>query len=266
VLAAAMAATVKIGVFGLFHPAQLDVRAVAGYPLVVEANGESKNVARGETIHLHTRMRASGRAGSMTVFVLSVPGKIQREFFGRLEIKEHGAWLVPVVEMDRETAVASITGSELPAMPAEAMKAQAVAARSFLAAAKGRHEGFDFCDTTHCQFLRGRPAAASRASLAAEATKGIAIEYQGKAVLALYSANCGGHTHSLEESGWSAEVYPYFGVLCPVKGRREGHGVGLCQRGAEEMARRGTTFRDISAHFFPATVLTRLEDAGRTVQ
>ena len=35
------------------------------------------------------------------------------------------------------------------------------------------------------------------------------------------------------------------------KGEGWGHGVGLCQNGAEEMARRGATYKEILAHYFP---------------
>ena len=90
-------------------------------------------------------------------------------------------------------------------------------------------------------------------------TQGLALTHQGKVLAALYSANCGGHTHTLQEAGWNTAEYPFFGVSCPVKGAPQGHGVGLCQRGAMELARQGATFRDILAHFFPATALTWLE-------
>ena len=122
-------------------------------------------------------------------------------------------------------------------------------------AAPGRHVGFDFCDTTHCQFLREPPPEGSPAQRASEETLGLALTYQGRAIAALYSADCGGRTRSLEDAGWSAENYPYFGVECPVKGRVSGHRIGLCQVGSAEMARRGAGFREILAHYFPATVI-----------
>jgi hypothetical protein len=258
-LAIAVAATVKIGVFGLFQPVELDLRPVAGQALMVEMNGKSWALERGDVFHLGPGARAAGRNGAMTGFILSVPGKIHREFWGRLEIKEDQGRLVPVVEMDREMAAVAIAESEMVGVPLEAMKAQVVTARSFLAAVKGRHQGFDFCDTTHCQFLRGRPRKGTMAATAAEQTRGLALTHQGKVLAALYSANCGGHTHTLEEVGWNTAPYPYFGVACPVKGPAHGHGVGLCQRGAMELARRGATFRAILAHFFPATALASLQ-------
>src|SRR5260221_13879275 len=95
--------------------------------------------------------------------------------------------------MDVETAVASIVVAESPPhAPMEALKAQAVAARSFLAAGKGRHSGFDFCDTTHCQFLRQPPAADSPAAQATSATRGLVLAYKGRGFAAMYSASCGG--------------------------------------------------------------------------
>ena len=51
-----------------------------------------------------------------------------------------------------------------PDAPSEALKALAVAARSYFVAGKGRHREFDFCDTTHCQFLREPPASTSAAA------------------------------------------------------------------------------------------------------
>lgn len=42
-------------------------------------------------------------------------------------------------------------------------------------------------------------------------------------------------------------------------GRGSGHGVGLCQWGAREMAQRGYGFKAILSHYYPGTVLTRME-------
>jgi hypothetical protein len=64
--------------------------------------------------------------------------------------------LFAVATLDRETAVSSIVAAEMAeSTPSEALKAQAVVARSFLAA-DARHSDFDFCDTTHCQFIMER--------------------------------------------------------------------------------------------------------------
>ncbi len=201
----------------------------------------------------------TGREGAETTFILSIPGKIRREFHGRLEVREQQGHLLAIVKMELENAVASIVAAESPpSAPLEARKAQAVVARSFLVAAHGRHEGFDFCDTTHCQFLRESPMPGSLSAKAATETRGLIVAYEGRPIPALYSANCGGRTRTLADAGWNEEPYPYFAVDCPVKGAVAGHRIGMCQEGAAQMARNGNSFREILALYFPATTVDRL--------
>jgi peptidoglycan hydrolase-like amidase len=255
-----MLALVTISVFGLFRPVELEVRPAHGSMLVVESNGRKRQLEGGDMALLTGPASVTGRDGGDAEFVLSVPRRIRREFHGRLVVRVDAGHLTAIVQMDRETAVASIVAAEGPAdAPPEARKAQAVVTRSFLAAARGRHGGFDFCDTTHCQFLRELPAAGSPARRAQEDTRGLAVAYRGRVIAALYSADCGGHTRTLEEAGWRAGEYPYFSVECPVSGVVAGHRIGMCQVGAAEMARRGSTFREILAHYFPAVTIQEVD-------
>jgi len=268
------AATVRIGVFGLFHPVQLRLAAARGGALEVRA-GEASFVLRdteSATVALHDgeiechwrggaatsrSLSASPRDGSL---ILSVPGKIQRQFQGRLEIGVSRSTLRPVVAMDLEVAVASVVAAESPpGAPVEALKAQAIVARSFYVAAHRRHAAFDFCDTTHCQFLRAPPRASQAAARATVATRGLILAWHGTPVAALYSAHCGGRTRipTRAEPG----DYPYFAVPCSSCARAKrhgataGHGIGLCQTGAAAMAVSGAGFRAILEHYYPNTVL-----------
>jgi len=162
---------------------------------------------------------AAARDGEAVAFRLAVPGRFHRVYRGRLTIKARNGELVAVVGMDRERAVASIVAAEMnESAPIEALKAQAVASRSFLSAG-ARHFDFDFCDTTHCQFLKSPPPLTSRVSRAVEATRGMVLTYRGHSLAALYSSRCGGHTRSLRDVGLepekaSGEGYPYFTVPC----------------------------------------------------
>jgi peptidoglycan hydrolase-like amidase len=254
---------VAICVFSLFHPTELDVQPVPGSVVLIEQNGYQQTLEGSSIAKLQGPATAAGRNHSGTAFILSIPGKIKREFHGRLEVREQQGHLIAIVSMDRENAVASIVAAESPpGAPLEARKAQAVVARSFLAAARGRHQGFDFCDTTHCQFLREIPPSGSSSAKATEQTRALIVAYQGRAIGALYSANCGGKTRTLEEAGWNSEPYPYFAVECPVRGPVSGHRIGMCQEGAAQMARNGKTFREILAAYFPATtIVTADKDA-----
>ena len=80
-----------------------------------------------------------------------------------------------------------------PAHPPAALEALAITARTFAFANRRRHarDGFDLCDSTHCQVLRDAYAA-TRA--AAEATTGQVLAWHGAPASVFYTASCGGRT------------------------------------------------------------------------
>jgi stage II sporulation protein D len=234
-VATAQEKEVRIGVLGLFHAKQIMVSPVLGQPLQCNAGAEPWLVHGPMLLELEgTRIRIVGAdntpagliacdsgEGGATEFVASVPGKISRRYLGKLEIRPESRELRLIVVMALETAVASVVAAESPPhAPMEALKAQAVATRSFLLAGKGRHRGFDFCDTTHCQFLRQPPAPETAAFQAAAATRGLALAYKDEVFAAMYSRSCGGRTHTLEELGIPGRGYPYFAVTCSYCRRR----------------------------------------------
>ena len=47
-----------------------------------------------------------------------------------------------------------------------------------------------------------------------------------------------------------------------LEGTGQGHGIGLCQRGAVYMAGQAKDFREILAHYFPKTTITLLDFAS----
>ena len=226
---------VHIGVLGLFHPREIVIRAVPGSAIVVRAEGRSLVLEKssgvdeisihldGNAIAAHTKDSAirtpslaiGGRDNGPADFVLSIPGKITRLYHGVLEVTSFSDALVMVVRMDLETAVASIVAAESdPDTPLEALKAQAIATRSYLVAAKGRHHGFDFCDTTHCQFLRTPPDPHTPPAHAAAATRGLVLAYNTQSFAAMYTRSCSGRTRTPAEIGLPAGSYPYYSVEC----------------------------------------------------
>jgi len=252
--------TVKIGVFTLFRPIELRVSPARG-PILVTIGDQQKILEGHQSSLIRLRevtapVHVTARDGTATSFHLSIPGKIERRFHGTLTIEAAEYKLVPVVTIDLEVAVASVVAAELmPSTPIEALKAQAVAARSFFAAGAPRHDVFDFCDTTHCQFLREWPVASSPAFRATRDTNGLLLQYAGLPIAALYSASCGGRTRSLEDA---TTGYPYRAVDCDYcrrhkPGQIQGHQLGLCQSGAAAMAASGADFRTILDHYYPGT-------------
>lgn len=124
-----------------------------------------------------------------------------------------GATLFLVNRTPLEDYVGGVVTSEaLPGTPLQALRAQAVAARSFavasahlLTAQRGRprgphaEEGFDFCDLTHCQSFRGLGRGA--ALQAARDTRGLVLWSEGRVVAAWYHSTCGGRTAAPREAG-----------------------------------------------------------------
>jgi stage II sporulation protein D len=226
---------VRIDVLGLFHPSELTLSSTTGSAVILRADAQSLTldtsaglsrasirvneaglVVRCGTRSLNaSKVTLASREGGPADFMLSVPGKITRRYRGRLEIINVSGELIPVVSMDLETAVASVVAAEsIPGEPSEALKAQAVAARSYFVAGRGQHENFDFCDTTHCQFLRSPPPPQSAAFKAAAATRGLVLTFDSRVFAAMYTRSCSGRTRTPVEVGLPPGNYSYYSVDC----------------------------------------------------
>jgi stage II sporulation protein D len=93
--------------------------------------------------------------------------------------------------------------------PKEALKAQAVAARSFAERNLGKHsaEGFDVCTSTHCQVYKGYSGEYPETNEAVDETEGEVMYYDGEPAAAFYFKNSGGYTQNSEDV-WTEEL-PY---------------------------------------------------------
>jgi len=256
------------------------------------------------------------------------------------------------VQLPLERYVAGVLAGESSVFRSnEALKAMAVAARTYAVRLRGRHasEGFDFCDTTHCQRL-DLAAVTPRLEAIVQETAGQLLWFEGKPAFACYTRDCGGRSedaaavwpeqaapylrshddpyclraapagsawqwnadprqvadalgralltapHRLErieiesatpsgrartlvlagagervriaagsfrfamgrEVGWNTVRSDFYrvhtaGGRLVFEGRGSGHGVGLCQDGAEQMGLEGHTWREILAFYYPGT-------------
>lgn len=157
-----------------------------------------------------------------------------------------------------EEYLRGVVPAEVPALwPAEAIKAQAVASRTYAqyAIEHPRHPNADVCaNPGHCQNFDPTKVH-PQSDEAVQQTKGIIARYNGVTVDAVFSANCGGHTFNNEEVFRGAPV-PYLrGVPCPDKGSKNGHGVGLCQHGARAFAAQGQLYEAIIKHYYTGVTL-----------
>jgi len=136
-----------------------------------------------------------------------------RRFLDTLELRETPQGTVLVNELPTDLYVAGL--SEMPTRwPMEALKAQAVAARTYAwySIENASWEGYDLCASVACQVFRGGdaflgPSTGNRWLEAALATSGeVLVDDDGRPVLARYFSTSGGRTYANED------VFPSDGV------------------------------------------------------
>lgn len=350
--------TVRVRLWYLHPPHELRVRADAGQAqvrrcatckdspvttLTVQTSSSSLEVDRSPASELRI-------SGSYQLTAADSP-PIHADF--PIELRAENNHLLVTALMPMEEYIAGVLAGETGNFKSdEALKAMAVAARTFAVHFGSRHalDGFDFCDTTHCQDLRLAGINPHLRQIA-EATAGEILWYDGEPAATYYFADCGGTTedghyilgndeapapylkqHSdrfcIRDGGsqWSGEIsrrelqtaLADDGITIPGKlrsvsvlhrtasgrveflrvvgsqdvnvsallfrsavgrhigwerlksnwydvsargdqivfhGRGRGHGVGLCQIGAEVMGEEGHSYREILAFYYPGTRL-----------
>lgn len=167
--------------------------------LRIDGNADARgNGSDAAEFYLSGRLELRPVAGPS--FASSNPVHIQRQS-GHLLVTV----TMPIEEYVTAVLVAESGGFE----NAESQKAMAVVARTYALRFLGQHakDGFDFCDTTHCQVFGWRNAPAAVRS-AVESTKGETLRYDGKLVEAYYHQNCGGTTAAASEI-WPDVTEPY---------------------------------------------------------
>nr|WP_300148336.1 SpoIID/LytB domain-containing protein [Propionicimonas sp.] len=144
--------------------------------------------------------------GTSGTVKLALPGTSDRTYRGRLAARFSGKSLKTVNYLSIEAYLRSVVPSEMPgSWPAEALKAQSVAARTYAAKLRATTSStiYDLCDTSACQVYKGTSTEYSATDKAVSATAGKVVEYKGKLALTMFSASNG---------GWSASGgsdYPY---------------------------------------------------------
>ncbi len=129
-----------------------------------------------------------------------------------LELNVYGSpcTLRAILVSDFETYLKGL--DEVPgSWPQEAVKAQAVAARSYAVRSMGKHSSsnYDICDEVHCQFYRGYDKEKDTGWVqAVSATRGLVLAYGGQVAQCFYSSSCGGHTDNNEDV-WGGTPIPY---------------------------------------------------------
>ena len=134
-----------------------------------------------------------------------------RFYTGIMAFHPHGEeGINAIVHLPVEEYLRGVVPSEIGReAPTEALKAQAVAARSetVVSLRKGAYKGpeYDICSTVQCQVYAGTRRSNEAVDAAILATRGEVLSHQGKPVAAYYASNSGGHTEHIENV-WSARA------------------------------------------------------------
>ncbi len=197
---------------------------------------------------------------------------IDRRYEGSLSVEARGGELIVRVTMPLETYVAAVTASETPVdTPFEALRAQAIVARSYALASGRRHEEADACDLAHCQVLRGAggPRHLRRAKEATRDTEGIVLRLSDGAIAAApFHASCGGHTAD-PVAVFGAPDHTGAGAIpdvCPASPWRAELPRGVLAKAAEEVLGSPVEPSDLLLDRGPSGVVGRVIDraSGRS--
>jgi SpoIID/LytB domain protein len=349
----------------LSHSGEMQIATSAGSysgkQLVVEKplSGNTVRVRVGKSelssdspVHITSVYPVTIRAGNNREKIILPP----------VTIRNTGERLLLIQKISFTNYILGVVHGEMPTGHDEALKAQAVAASSYALYNLNRHsrEGYDFCDSTHCQFYRGMISRDTPHYSAVMSVRGELISKNGLIVESFYHSTCGGMTtnardvfgiHSPGITGISdrktvnsppfcfssphfewkyiiekerlgnilkkERLFADIGTLqslniletdksgrvieIQVKGKQAvktlsgydfwqimgynlgwgtikssrfkvfekngkltfsglglGHGLGKCQHGAMEMAKRGKSYKEILKHYFPDTELIRV--------
>src|SRR5438477_7884861 len=144
-----------------------------------------------------------------------------KPFRGKIEVFANTRGALTVVNViGLEDYVRGVVPNELSYPALEALKAQAIAARTYALKNRGQFasEGFDLLPTTRSQVYRGLTSETSLTSRAVEETRGMIATYNGEPINALYTSTCGGRTEDAENIFNTA--VPYLkGRECAVEGK-----------------------------------------------
>ncbi|MBP5212026.1 MAG: SpoIID/LytB domain-containing protein, partial [Pyramidobacter sp.] len=109
---------------------------------------------------------------------------------GEIVLRAQGGRLTIVNKLDVEKYLRGVLGIEIsPVWALEVLKAQAVISRTYALSQMGRHgtQGYDVCDTDHCQVYRGVNIHGKMTDQAVIQTRGQVVAYRGELARTFFS-------------------------------------------------------------------------------
>lgn len=177
------------------------IEASSGQLLIKLINGQ-KITANGPVTVV-----PNDKSGFITV---DAPGRSSKQYRGNVEITAKNGTLQLVSVITLEDYLIGVLAGEMPAsFPGEALKAQAIAARTYTVRGRSRHtaDGYDLCDNIHCHVYDGVQRETPAYVRAVAATSGQILTYNGQVASIMYASDCGGVTECYSQDSKSAIPY-----------------------------------------------------------
>ncbi len=187
---------------------------------------------------------------------------VKRKWYrGHFQLLNNGDGLTVINDIPIELYLQGVVPSEMPSSwEHDAHKAQAIAARSYAIANLGKRAklGYDLKDTPEDQAYGGATAETPQTNDAVMETKGLVLIHDGKIIPAYYSASAGGHTKDASQV-WSKDLAYIKAVPSFDDGiKKNGHGVGMSQYGANNLAKKGYNAYQILKYFYANTKFAKI--------
>ncbi len=171
-----------IRIFAEERPSEVTITSSEG-SYTVKASGNSV-VVNGKTQSYFQQMGASRY--SLTA------GSIKRSYAGGFTFYASAGELIILNYIPEEAYLSSVVSSEMPTTLIEALKAQAILARTYVYKNMGNHDaGYDLLDSQESQVYKGLPVSSS-ALEAVRQTQGLVLGYKGEIAEVYYHSTCGG--------------------------------------------------------------------------
>ena len=144
---------------------------------------------------------------------------------GAIEVLPDGGGVTAINVLGLDSYVRGVVAGEMPSSwPLEALKAQAVAARTYALATRKTTGSFDQYPDTRSQVYRGVTGESVRSDAAVAQTAGRILTYGSIPAVTYYFSTSGGHTENVEFSFIGALTKPWLvGVPDPYDGRSPYH-------------------------------------------
>jgi stage II sporulation protein D len=146
---------------------------------------------------------AAPTAGAFTLRGAAANGTRNGAYRGALEVRVAGSSVLAINAIDLEDYVRGVVSAESPASwPAEALKAQAVAARTYAVTTNvgTTTDGIDQYADTRSQMYKGVAAELPSTDAAVAATDDEVVAQNGRPVVTYFFSTSGGHTENIEDS------------------------------------------------------------------